>query len=94
MFDVHGLPLGIVLYRDCHFTSKLWSQMMKSLGIEVGMATQYHRQTNSQVERRISTLKQLMKNFVNPRQNPGSGALSALAAAMNGAPHQSLGISP
>jgi len=35
-----------------------------------------------------------MKNFVNPRQNNWSGALPAIAAAMNGAPHESLGISP
>jgi len=58
------------------------------------MATQYHHQTNGQVERRIRTLKQLIRNFVNPRQNNWSGALPAIAAAMNGAPHESLGISP
>jgi len=69
IFNVHGLPLGIVLDQDSRFTSKFWSQMMKSLGIPVWMATQYHHQTNSQVERRIRTLKQLMRNFVNPRQN-------------------------
>jgi len=52
--------------------------MMKSLGIPVSMATQYHHQTNGQVERRIRTLKQLMRNFVNPRQNNWSGALPLL----------------
>jgi len=68
--------------------------MRKSLGIQVWMATQYHHQTNGQVERRIRTLKQLMRNFVNPRQNNWSGALPAIAPAMNGAPHESLAISP
>ena len=33
IFDVHGLPLSIVLDQDSRFTSKFWSQMMKSLGI-------------------------------------------------------------
>jgi len=94
IFDVHGLPLSIVLDQDSRFTSKFWSQMMKSLGIQVWMATQYHHQTNGQVERRIRTLKQMMRNFVNKRQNNWSGALPAIAAAMNGAPHESLGISP
>jgi len=94
IFDVHGLPLSIVLDHESRFTSKFWSQMMKSLGIQVWMATQYHHQTNGQVERRIRTLKQLMRNFVNPRQNNWSGALPAIAAAMNGTPHESLGISP
>jgi len=49
---------------------------------------------NGQVERRISTLKQLMRNFVNSRHNNWSGTLPAIAAAMNGAPHESLGLSP
>ena len=73
-------------------TSKLWSRMIRSLGIQVWMATQYHHRMNSQVERRIMTLKQIMRNFVNKRQNNWSGALPAIAAAMNGAPHKCLGI--
>ena len=94
IFNVHGLPLNIVLDQDSRFTSKFWSQMMKSLGIQVWMATQSHHQTSGQLEGRIQTLKQMMRNFVNKRQNNWSGALTAIAAAMNGAPHVSLGISP
>jgi len=67
---------------------------MKSLNIQVRMATQYHHQTKGQVERRIRTLKQMIRNFVNKRQNNWSPALPAIAAAMNGAPHDSLHISP
>jgi len=66
---------------------------MKSVGIQVLMATEYYHQTNGQVELRMHTLKQLLRNFVNPRQNNLSGALPAIAAAMNGAPLESLGIS-
>jgi len=94
IFDIHGLPLSIVLDQDSRFTSKFWSQMMKSLGTQVWMATQYHHQTNGQVESRIRTLKQLMRTLVNPRQNNWSGAVPAIAAAMNGARHESLAISP
>jgi len=88
--------LALSLTRTLRFTCKHWSQMMKSLGIQVWMATQYHHQTNGQVERRIHTLKQQMTNFINPRQNNWSGAFPTIAAAMNlnGAPHESLGISP
>ena len=68
--------------------------MMKSLGIKVWMTTQYHHQTNGLVGRRIRTLKQLMRNLVNPRQNNWSGALPGIAAAMNGSPHEFLVISP
>ena len=86
ILEVHGLPLSIVLDQDSCFTSKFWSQMMKSLGIQVWMATQYHHHTNGQVERRICTLKQLMRNFVNPRQNNWSSALPTIVAAINGVP--------
>jgi len=71
-----------------------WSQMIKSAGIQVWIAIQYHLQTNALVERRIRTLKQLGMNFIKARQKNWSGALRAIAAAMNGAPHESLGISP
>jgi len=94
IFDVYGLPLSIVLDKDCRFASKFWSQMMKSLGIQVWMATQYNLQMNGQVVRMICTLKQLMRNFGKARQHKWSGALPAIAAAMNRAPHESLGIWP
>jgi len=71
-----------------------WSQMIKSTGIQVWIAIQYHLQTNGLVERRIHTLKQLGRNFIKARQKNWSGALRAIAATMNGAPHESLGISP
>ena len=32
MFDVHGLPLSILLDYDSRFTSKFWLQIMNSLG--------------------------------------------------------------
>jgi len=50
IFDLYGLHLSILLDHDSWFTSKFWSQMMKSVGIQVWMVTQYHHQTNGQVE--------------------------------------------
>ena len=67
---------------------------MKSLSIEIWMATQYHHQTNGQVECRIRTIKQMMRNYVNKRQNDWCQALPKIVAAINGAPHESLGMSP
>ena len=69
IFDVHGHPYSIVMDQDPRFTSRFFQQAMKSLNIEIWMATQYHHQTNGQVERRIRTIKQMMRNFVNKRQN-------------------------
>ena len=85
IFDIHGLPLSIILNQDSLFTSKFWSQMIKSFSVQVWMATRYYHRTNGQVERRILTLKQMMRNFVNKKQNNWSGALPAITAARNGA---------
>ena len=41
IIDVHVLPLDILLDHDSSFTSKFWSQIIKSLDIQVWMATQY-----------------------------------------------------
>ena len=94
VFDVHSLLLSMVLDQDPCFTSKLSSHIMKSLNIQVCMATQYHHQTNGQVEDRIGTLKRMISNFVTKRQNDWSPALPAIAPAMTAAPHDSLHISP
>src|SRR5205085_1978219 len=67
---------------------------MKSLSIEIWKATQYHHQTNGQVECRIHTIKQMMRNYVNKRQNDWCQALSKIAAAINGTHHVILGMSP
>jgi hypothetical protein len=68
--------------------------MMKSFDIYVWMVTQYHHQTDSQVEHKIHILKQLMRNLCNKRQNNWSCTLPAIAAAMHGTPHESLDMSP
>src|SRR5437588_534765 len=94
IFDIHGRPLSIVIDQDPRFTSRFFQQVMKSLSIEIWIATQYHHQTNGQVECRICTIKQMMRNYVNKRQNDWCQALLKIAAAINGTPHESLGISP
>ena len=94
IFDIHGRPLSIVMDQDPRFTSRFFQQVMKSLSIEIWLATQYHHQTNGQVERRICTIKQMMRNYVNKRQNDWCQALPKIATAINGAPHESLGMSP
>src|SRR5437588_6995885 len=67
---------------------------MKFLSIEIWMATQYQHQTNGQVEYRIYTIKQMMRNYVNKRQNEWSQTLLKIVVAINGTLHESLRMSP
>ena len=51
IFKLHSLPLVIVTDRDRIFTSNLWQELFKALGIKLHLSTSYHPQTDGQTER-------------------------------------------
>lgn len=51
IFKLHGLPSIIVTDRDRIFTSNLWQELFKKLGIKLHMSTSYHPQSDGQTER-------------------------------------------
>lgn len=51
IFKLHSLPTVIVTDRDRIFTSHLWQDLFKALGIKLHMSTSYHPQTDGQTER-------------------------------------------
>jgi len=58
IFRLHGLPKDIITARGSIFTSDLWKEMTKQLGIERRLSTAFHPQTDGQTERTNSTLEQ------------------------------------
>jgi len=56
IFTPHGIPTSIVGVADPRFTSKVWKQTSKTMGIEHIMAAPGHHQTNGQAERKIREL--------------------------------------
>ncbi|GJX84686.1 putative reverse transcriptase domain-containing protein [Tanacetum coccineum] len=57
----HGVPISIISDRDSHFTSRFWQLMQEALVTLLDMSTAYHPQTNSQSERTIQTLEDMLK---------------------------------
>ncbi|GJT24450.1 putative reverse transcriptase domain-containing protein [Tanacetum coccineum] len=56
----HGVPVSIISDRDGRFTSNLWQAFQKALVTRLDMSTAYHPQTNSQSERTIQTLEDML----------------------------------
>ncbi|GJU95771.1 reverse transcriptase domain-containing protein [Tanacetum coccineum] len=56
----HGVPVLIISDRDNHFTSRFWRSLQKALGTNLDMSTAYHPQTDSQSERTVRMLKDML----------------------------------
>ncbi|GKA31745.1 putative reverse transcriptase domain-containing protein [Tanacetum coccineum] len=60
----HGIPVSIICDCDRRFTSIFWRSFQKALGIEISMSTAYHLETDSQSERTIQTLEDMLHSCV------------------------------
>ncbi|GJT75355.1 putative reverse transcriptase domain-containing protein [Tanacetum coccineum] len=60
----HGMPILIISDRDSRFTSRFWQSVQEALGTRLDMSTTYHPQTNSQSERTIQTLEDMLRACV------------------------------
>ena len=94
VFRTHGLPASIVSDRDPRFTSHFWKTVFTLLGTQLNMSTAFHPQTDGQSERAFSTLQQMLRAVVNPRQNDWSEYLPLLEFAYNNSKQASTGFAP
>ncbi|GJX01162.1 putative reverse transcriptase domain-containing protein [Tanacetum coccineum] len=60
----HGVPVSIISDRDGRFTSLFWQALHKALGTRLDMSTAYHPETDSQSERTIQTLEDMLRACV------------------------------
>ncbi|GKD42414.1 putative reverse transcriptase domain-containing protein, partial [Tanacetum coccineum] len=56
----HGVPVSIISDHDGRFASHIWQALQKALSTRLDMSTTYHPQTNSQSERTIQTLEDML----------------------------------
>jgi hypothetical protein len=94
VFKHHGMPLSIVSDRDAKFTSEFWKSLMKKLGTKLAMSTAFHPQTDGQTERNNRTLEQMLRAYVNHKQNDWDEHLTAAEFAINNSIHPSTKMTP
>jgi hypothetical protein len=91
---LHGVPSSIISDRDPRFTSSFWQELWKQLGTRLAMSTAYHPQTDGQTERANRTIEDILRAYVNHKQNDWDELLPLVEFAYNNSKQASTGFSP
>ncbi len=91
---LHGVPQSILSDRDPRFTAKFWQAFWAQLGTTLPMSTAYHPETDGQTERSNRTLEEMLRAFINFKQDDWDEHLAAAELATNNAVHASTGCTP
>ncbi|KFD69273.1 hypothetical protein M514_18422 [Trichuris suis] len=90
----HGTPAKVITDRGTAFTSTKMAEVMEALGIQHGMTTAYHPQTNGLVERANRTLASILAAYVNDVHRNWDDVVPFARFAMNTAKQESTQLSP
>ncbi|GJY23899.1 reverse transcriptase domain-containing protein [Tanacetum coccineum] len=90
----HGVPVSIVSDRDGRFTSNFWRDFQEELGTRLHMSTTFHPQMDSQSERTIQTLEDMLRACTIDFGGNWDDHLPLVEFAYNNSYHTSIKMSP
>ncbi|GJY13975.1 putative reverse transcriptase domain-containing protein [Tanacetum coccineum] len=90
----HGMPISIISNRNSRFTSRFWQSMQEALGTRLDMSTAYHPQTNSQSDRIIQTLEDMLRACVLDFKGSWDVHLPLVEFSYNNSYHSSVRCAP
>ena len=94
IFAYHGFPRTITSDRDSRFTSKIYQEMAKRLGIKLTMSSSNHPQTDGQSERTIQILNRMLKSYVANNHKHWDTFLPMMEYSYNSTPNRTTKRSP
>ena len=94
VFKLHGLSNTIVCDRDPRFTAEFFKHVFSLLGTEIKFSTANHPQIDGQTERVHRVIGDILRSFVNHRQNDWNIYLPLCEFAINDMKHTSTQHSP
>jgi hypothetical protein len=94
VFRAHGVPKTLLTDRDPRFTSDLFSEISKLLGVKQAMSTAFHPQTDGQTERVNRVVEEMLRHFVGPRLDDWDTFLAPVKFAINNSFQESVGNTP
>ncbi|GKD65661.1 putative reverse transcriptase domain-containing protein, partial [Tanacetum coccineum] len=90
----HGVQISIISDRDSRFTSRFWQSMQEVLGTRLDMSMAYHPQTDSQSERTIQTLEDMLRAYVLDFEGSWDVHLLLVEFSYNNSYHSSVRCGP
>ena len=94
VFNPHGMPLQFVTDRGTEYCNKFADAVCKAVGTYHSKLTAYHPQTNGQSERMNRVLEDMLRHYVNPRQDDWDKLLPILEFAVNNSWNESIQNTP
>ena len=91
---LHGVPTSIISDRGTQFTSRFWRSIQRDLGTQVALSTAFHPQTDSQSERTIQVLQDMLRACVLDFGGSWSKYLPLVEFSYNKSYHSSIGMAP
>ena len=88
---LHGLPKSIVTDRGTQFTSDVWREVCRMLGIKQSLTSAFHPQSDGQSERTNQDVEQHLRRLVNHAQDDWPEWCWVLEFARNSAPKAAIG---
>ena len=83
----HGIPEVIISDRDPKFTSSFWQTLWRTIFTRLNMSTARHPATDSQAERAIRTMVEMLRVFCHENPHEWDMTLGALEFAYNDSLH-------
>ena len=93
-FTRYGLPRSIQTDQGTNFTSTLFEQVIKSLGIEHRKSSAYHPESQGALERFHQTLKTMLRSYCAENEQEWNTGIPFVLFAAREAVQESLGYSP
>ena len=90
----YGCPRTVLTDLGRNFMASMFEELLRFTKTDRLRTTAYHPQTDGLVERQNQTLKQMIRTYVNRKQDDWDELLPYLSFAYNTSVHSSTGVSP
>lgn len=93
-FTVYGIPKIVQSDQGSNFTSELFREVMRKMGIKQYLATAYHPESQGMLERFHQTFKSMLRKYCLETENEWDDGIGLLLFAIRDCKQESLGFSP